>query len=261
VCSDPSGVLDKIAFSIAAFEGSSAVSPFSSKYDAFVAGRAELDAREQLGLQLFRGKAHCANCHDADAAPGRLAAFTDFTFDNLGVPRNPENPFYAMDRVLVDGVPINPLGNAYVDEGLGGFLAKLAASDDWRSARYVPQPLRIMSSDDLLVLAAVNRGKQRVPTLRNVDRRPRAIVITKAYMHNAYFTSLESLVHFYNTRDVLPRCAAAATAAVAMAQGCWPAPEIADNVNMAELGNLGLTAAEEHALVAFLRTLSDGFRP
>jgi cytochrome c peroxidase len=258
-CSDANGVLDKIAFSIAAFEGSSAVSAFSSKYDAFLVGRAQLDAREELGLSLFRGKAHCSNCHTADGGPGRPAAFTDFTFDNLGVPRNPENPFYAMDEVLVDGVPINPLGDAFVDEGLGGFLAQLAASDDWRTDRYVTQPLRTTSSAELHVLAAANRGKQRVPTLRNVDRRPGAGVV-KAYTHNAYFKSLESLVHFYNTRDVLPRCAAPATAAQAMAQGCWPAPEVADNVNADELGHLGLTDAEEDALVAFMRTLSDGFR-
>jgi cytochrome c peroxidase len=259
VCSDPSGVLDKVALSIAAFESSSAVSAFSSKYDAFAAGRAELDAREQLGLQLFRGKARCGNCHKADSAPGRLAAFTDFTFDNLGVPRNPESPFYAMDRVLVDGAPINPLGSAFVDEGLGGFLAQLASNDDWRSYRYVPQPLRNLPSADLLRLAAPNRGKQKVPTLRNVGRGPGAGAV-KAYMHNGYFKSLESLVHFYNTRDVLPRCAASATAAQATAQGCWPAPEVAENVNAADIGNLGLTAVDEDALVAFLHTLSDGFR-
>jgi cytochrome c peroxidase len=28
----------------------------------------------------------------------------------------------------------------------------------------------------------------------------------KAYMHNGYFKSLKEVVHFYNTRDVLPKC-------------------------------------------------------
>ncbi len=41
--------------------------------------------------------------------------------------------------------------------------------------------------------------------------------------------------------------------------GEWPAPEVAENVNTDELGNLGLTDAEEDALVAFMQTLSDGF--
>jgi hypothetical protein len=45
------------------------------------------------------------------------------------------------------------------------------------------------------------------------------------------------------------------------AAGCWPAPEVAENVNTAELGNLGLSADEEAAIVAFLKTLSDGFVP
>jgi hypothetical protein len=42
--------------------------------------------------------------------------------------------------------------------------------------------------------------------------------------------------------------------------GCWPEPEIAANVNTDELGDLGLTSAEEDALVAFMMTLSDTYR-
>ena len=41
----------------------------------------------------------------------------------------------------------------------------------------------------------------------------------------------------------------------------WPDPEVAENVNTDELGNLGLTAGEEAAVVAFLKTLSDGYVP
>jgi hypothetical protein len=40
---------------------------------------------------------------------------------------------------------------------------------------------------------------------------------------------------------------------------CWPAPEVVENVNTEELGNLGLTPAQETALVAYLKTLSDGY--
>jgi len=42
---------------------------------------------------------------------------------------------------------------------------------------------------------------------------------------------------------------------------CWPAPEYGWNVNTAELGNLGLTPQEEAAVVAFMKTLSDGYVP
>jgi hypothetical protein len=47
----------------------------------------------------------------------------------------------------------------------------------------------------------------------------------------------------------------------ALAQGCWPEPEVDANVNTTELGNRHLTEAQEEAIVAFLKTLSDGFQP
>ena len=63
--------------------------------------------------------------------------------------------------------------------------------------------------------------------LRNVDKRPSPAFV-KANGHNGYFTSLKEIVHFYNTRDVLPRCkphdAGEGTT-------CWPAPESTDNMN------------------------------
>jgi hypothetical protein len=85
-------------------------------------------------------------------------------------------------------------------------------------------------------------GKHKVPTLRNVDKRPYPVFV-KAYGHNGFFKSLEEIVHFYNTRDVEE----------------WPAPEVPQNVNFDELGDLGLTADEEAAIVAFMKTLSDGY--
>jgi cytochrome c peroxidase len=164
------------------------------------------------------------------------ALFTDYTFDNLGVPKNPENPFYYADPQF------NPLGALWLDLGLGGFLASQMIHPEW-----VP-------------LAPENYGKQKVPTLRNVDKRPLPDFV-KAYSHNGYFKSLKRIVHFYNTRDVLPKCAADVTDAEAEMAGCWPAPEVALNVNMAELGNLGLTEEQEWALVEFMKTLSDGWQP
>jgi cytochrome c peroxidase len=51
------------------------------------------------------------------------------------------------------------------------------------------------------------------------------------------------------------------TEADALDQGCWPAPEVAENVNTDELGDLGLTPEEEDDIVAFMKALSDGFQP
>jgi cytochrome c peroxidase len=199
---DVAGTYERIARSIAAYEKSAEVNPFSSKFDYYLAGMVELTEQEAWGLSLFNDpeKGNCAACHPAPL-------FTDFTYDNLGVPKNPENPFYSMPPKW------NPAGASWVDLGLGGFLG--------------------MTSEI---------GKVKVPTLRNVDKRPYPEFV-KAFAHNGYFKSLEDIVHFYNTRDVED----------------WPPPEVEENVNHEELGDLGLTAEEEAAIVAFMKTLSDGF--
>jgi cytochrome c peroxidase len=221
---------DAIARAIAAYEASPESDAFSSKFDRVTRGQARFTAEEQRGLRLFEGKGKCANCHVLDRAGGKGPLFTDFTYDNLGLPRNPANPVYAADP-------------EFVDKGLGGFLGGRA--DDKRHAETA-------------------MGKHKVPTLRNVDLRPDPGFV-KAYGHNGYFKSLKGIVHFYNTRDAKPACPAGEgrgyTEAQALAAGCWPAPEVARNVNRSELGNLRLTAADEDAIVAFMRTLSDGFAP
>jgi cytochrome c peroxidase len=223
---DPANVdraYDDIALSIAVYEGSTEVNAFSSKFDYTFKGKAKLTKLEQKGFALFQGKGKCQFCHPST---GKQASFTDFTFDNLGLPKNPENPVYNY----------NP---AFVDPGLGGFLA---------------------TRPDYAEFADENMGMHKVPTLRNVDLRPYDDFV-KTFGHNGYFKSLEGIVHFYNTRDVLPRCPGEYTEAQALAANCWPAPEVSENVNAAELGNLGLTPAEEAAIVAFLKTLSDGYVP
>src|SRR5665811_1763405 len=96
-------------------------------------------------------------------------------------------------------------------------------------------------------------GKVKVPTLRNVDLRP-SLSVVKAYGANGYFKSLEGVVHFYNTRDVLARCPGPYTEAEALKANCWPAPEVAANVNTVQLGNLGLSPSDEAAIVAYLKT-------
>jgi cytochrome c peroxidase len=133
----------------------------------------------------------------------------------------------------------NPLGEDWVDYGLGGYLQNAG----YPESVYEPE-----------------LGKVKVPTLRNVDLRPYPGFV-KAYSHNGYFKSLESIVHFYNTRDVLPTCPGEYTEAQALAANCWPAPEVAENINTSEIGDLGLTPEEEADIVAFLKTLSDGYLP
>jgi cytochrome c peroxidase len=78
---------------IAAFEKTRTFNRFDSKFDFVQAGVTDLDAEESLGLALFNGEALCSACHPAErtTAPGGGAfapLFTDFTYDNLGLPRN-----------------------------------------------------------------------------------------------------------------------------------------------------------------------------
>ena len=74
-------------------------SQFSSKYDAYLAGEVTLSEEEEWGLELFNGKGMCSECHPSEKGPGgEPPLFTDFTFDNLGTPKSPDNPFYKMTR-------------------------------------------------------------------------------------------------------------------------------------------------------------------
>ncbi len=202
---DTEKAYDQIADAIAAFERTDFFAPFTSKYDYFLAGKVELTPQELRGLEVFNrpDKGNCAACHPGmPAEDGTPPLFTDFTYDNLGVPQNPDNPFYHV------APEFNPDGVDFVDLGLGKTTADITQN-----------------------------GKFKVQTLRN-------IAITAPYMHNGVFKTLREVVDFYNTRDVRD----------------WPAPEVAENVNREELGNLGLTDEEVDDLVAFMETLTDGYQ-
>jgi cytochrome c peroxidase len=194
---DVESAYNLVAKAIAAFERTKQVSPFTSKYDYYLKGMIRLTASERRGLELFNGKGNCSACHLSTSADKKTPPlFTDFTYDNLGVPRNMEFPFYLMTP------------SPYPDTGLGKIVGDPAQD-----------------------------GKFKVMTLRN-------IALTPPYSHNGYFKTLKEIVHFYNTRDI---------------PGMWPEPDVLENVNRTELGNLGLTDQEEDDIVAFLKTLSDGY--
>jgi cytochrome c peroxidase len=224
-----------IGLTIAAFEASTIASPFTSKYDAVQAGTASFTNAEAAGLGLFRGRGECSNCH---SFVGSNPLFTSFTSFNIGVPRNPALAYLNENVADKAGYIANPAGPGYVDEGLGGFLNSAANTNKkWQAQA----PLFI--------------GTFQVSTLRNVAAKP-AGKFTRAYTHNGFFTSLKMLVHFYNTRDVLPQC----TGNTGIGVTCWPAPEQPANENTQFVGNLGLTEKEENQIVTFLGTLTDGYQ-
>ena len=92
-----------------------------------------------------------------------------------------------------------------------------------------------------------------------MDKKPYPSFI-KAYGHNGYFKSLKEIVHFYNTRDSLDKCSDIVPPQDPKpGLNCWPDPEVLDNMNTLEMGNLGLTDSQEDDIVAFLKTLTDRY--
>ena len=95
-----------MAEAIAAFEGTSELNAFTSKFDAFLAGRYVLTTQEDRGRRLFSGRGKCTHCHLDNGSP---VVFSDFAYSNIGLPTNREYPFS-----LLNPIPL--------DRGLGGFL-------------------------------------------------------------------------------------------------------------------------------------------
>ncbi len=261
-------VYDRWAQSIDSFEQSVQVSAFSSKFDAFLAGKYALTADEMAGFKLFNGKANCNSCHldgrgtpiksgqtDTSSAAMVNPLFTCFGSANEGVPLNPGDAFYYQTKPDPYGFVANPYGFAYRDLGLGSFLRSAFGSGpnpnmNWR--QYAPTV----------------DGQMQVSSLRDVSLTPPQCPTTeapgpyfqKAFFHNGYFKSLKQVVHFYNTRDkyAYPVTSGHCPKGTTEKVDCWPMPEVRNNIDMTS-GNLGLTDEEENQIVAFLQTLSDGF--
>jgi cytochrome c peroxidase len=214
----PPGVLevyDRMTKAIGEFEKTRVFNRFTSKFDYVLAEMTQFTPQEQQGLALFEDKAQCSACHisqPAAAPDGSILPplFTDFSYDNLGLPRNMNIP-----------------GQAEPDLGLGG-RPDIAARDP----------------------GGQELGKHKVMGLRN-------IALTPPYGHNGVFRSLEEIMHFYNTRDILG--AVPDNTDPGFGVTGWPPPEVSHNVNDEELGDLGLSDDEERAIVAFLKTLTDGY--
>jgi cytochrome c peroxidase len=267
---------DHWAQSLNAYEHSLSVSPFTSKFDAYLKGTYTLTADEQVGYNLFRGKGNCNSCHldgrstaptpqppdgtapnaeDTGVAANTTPVFTCFGSSNLGLPKNPRDSFYYETTPDPYGFTPNPTGFAYTDYGLGTFLRSGFGS--------APSP-----NSSWRQFASVTDGQMQTSTARDVALTPPQCPTTEApgpyfqkeFFHNGYIKSLKQLVHFYNTRDVYPfpvesgNCPAGTVEKV----NCWPEPEVPQNKDMT-VGSLGLTDQEENQIVIFLQTLNDGY--
>ncbi len=246
---------DCIAKSIASYEKSIELNLFISKYDAFLAGWEELTKQEELGRKLFNGRAYCSSCHESDGEEHK-DVFTDFSYYNLGLPRNTEFPFsspifapfeksaalktQAVLQDILDSKTSN--ANPLIGKPLTSIIFDLRDKDnvlteEKRHLLNLPyRHVRDLGLGGILNIPSEN-GKFKTPTLRNVE-------LTPPYMHNGVLKTLKDVVNFYNTRDV----------------GYPNPPEVPENMERRRVGNLGLTAEEEEAIVAYLLTLTDDRR-
>lgn len=126
---------DAVASAIATFERTKVFSPFNSKFDLVMKNKAQFTEAELRGFELFKNekKANCAACHTLEIEnSAQNALFTDFTYDNLGLPSNNSIPSVVESFLS---------GKSVVDMG----LANVTKND-------------------------ADKGKFKVPTLRNISK-------------------------------------------------------------------------------------------
>lgn len=239
---NPDAALDAVAASIAAFERTRVLQPFTSKFDHVMRGQAQFTEQEQRGLSLFtiRQKGNCAQCHivDTDSRVPEKSLFTDFSYRALGVPRSQRIPKNAdpafIDLGLCERAPVAGVkpGAAATAPQAGVAAAKPSVQDP----------------------AAC--GLFKTPTLRN-------IAVTAPYMHNGFFDHLRDAVAFYATRDTNP-------------ERWYPPGKKFDDLPAQYHANVDvdtppyqrrpkqrpqLNDEEIDDIVAFLFTLTDGYNP
>lgn len=199
--------------------------PYDSKYDAYLRKQTNLSAQESRGLELFNdpAKGNCAACHLSEILPnGAFPQFTDYGLIAVGVPRNKKIPANANPR--------------YFDFGLCG-----------------PERTDFKDKPEYC-------GLFKTPTLRN-------IALRQTFFHNGVFHTLEEVMQFYVQRDTNPEKWYPRNRDGSIRKFNDLLPEHVENVNMEapfdrKPGDKpALNDAEIKDVIAFLKTLTDGYKP
>lgn len=200
--------------------------PYTSKFDYWLEGKARLSESELRGLQLFNDpdKANCAGCHPASPTRDRLPPlFTDHQYEALGAPRNA--------ALANNGDP------GYFDLGVCG-----------------PHRTDIAEQTQYC-------GMFLTPSLRNTATR-------RAFFHNGVFRSLEQVLDFYNFRDTNPEKIYPRNADGAVQKYDDLPAKYHANVDVSDppfdrhAGDTpAMTAQDEADIIAFMKTLTDGYQP
>jgi cytochrome c peroxidase len=219
ILGDPQAAVTAVGRALEAFLTSDEMAPFSSKYDAYVRGKARLTTLEARGLKLFKDpdKGNCISCHrfyDTSTNPER-SLFTDFGYDAVAAPRNREISANADPQ--------------HFDLGL------CERRDE-----------RTPSNDEMWCVSF------RTPSLRNV-------AVRQSFMHNGVFKSLREAVTFYATRATNPKRWYPSGVRFDDVPAKYRGQVNVNSIpyNRREGHDPALTNADIDAIVAFLGTLTD----
>jgi cytochrome c peroxidase len=199
---------------------------FTSKYDYWLEGKARLSQAELRGLRLFNDpdKANCAGCHLSKPTADHLPPlFTDTQYEALGVPRNRD-------------LPINKDPKFYDMGVCGPFRTDTAALTQYC-------------------------GMFLTPTLRNVATR-------HVFFHNGVYHDLKQVMDFYNLRNTNPEKIYPLNASGKPQQYDDLPVKYHANIDVADapfdrkLGDKpAMTDDEVKDIIAFMNTLTDGYKP
>jgi cytochrome c peroxidase len=219
----------QVGVAIEAFEKSTPMQSFSSKFDAVARGQVKFSAPESRGLAIFTDgtRANCAACHAVNVTSKNPedSLFSEFSYYNTGIPRNRAIPANA-----------DP---AFFDLGICG---------PERSKPALPASAPAGTKIDSYC------GKFRMPTLRNAAQR-------QAYMHNGQLKSLREVVEFYSTRISDPQrwYGPSGIPNDLPAAYLGNIEAVKPPFNRKRSDGPVLTEPEINDLLAFLHTLTDGF--
>lgn len=225
IFNDPRQLVSEAMFAIGRFEiEDPSFHAFSSKYDAWLQGRARLTPAEMRGLELFNDpkKGNCAACHVSQ--PGRDGLpplFTDTQYEALGVPRNPDLPRNK-----------NP---DFHDLGVCGPFRKDLARQTQYCGMFLTPTLRNVDRRIVFFHNGVYHSLEQVLTFYNL----RSVQPGKIYPHDAL-----GKVEMYND---LPRAY----------RGNVDTTDAPFNRNVGDPP--ALTQQDIHDIIAFLHTLDDDY--
>ncbi len=208
-----------------------------SPVDKYLDGTSALTTQQQEGLEVFRGKGRCINCHSgAETTNASVRNVRDERLERMVMGDNEQavydNGFYNIGvRPTFEDLGVGD------DDPFGNPLSETRVAQMGRFQRLLGESPNIAVGSNERVAAD---GAFKTPGLRNVE-------LTAPYFHNGGQLTLMQVVEFYNRGGDRRGPNGDDTNGF---------PPNASNLDP-DILSLGLTSSEKTALVAFLRALTD----